>query len=307
MRITQITRGFPLWAVLFSLGAYFWPAQLAPLRFLIVPFLMIIMLCMGVTLTAADFLRAVRRCGVVGLGVGLQYFLMPLTAWLISRLLGLPPELTVGMVLVGSVSGGTASNVICYLARGDVALSITMTFLSTLLAVLATPVLTWLYVGQMVPVPVPEMLLSVAKIVVLPIVAGLLLNRLFHRQMTRLQPLFPFLAMVAIVFIIGVIVALNQGKIAVMGPAVALAVVLHNATGLAAGYGLTRRLTGSETLARTVAIEVGMQNSGLAVALAIQYFSPLAALPGALFSIWHNLSGSLLAGFWSRNEGTPEK
>lgn len=297
--LTTVTKLFPLWAILFSITGFLSPDYFSGMKFLIVPFLMLIMLCMGVTLTIADFKRAAKRPGVVALGVAMQYVLMPAVAWLISRLFGFSPELTVGMVLVGSVSGGAASNVICYLARADVALSITMTFVSTLLAVLATPLLTWLYVGQTVPVPVADMLLSVAKIVLLPLAAGLLLNHFFGRQIAALEQVFPFLAMLAIVFIIGVIVALNQPKIAETGASVALAVMLHNLTGMACGYFLSRRFVDDEQIARTVAIEVGMQNSGLAVALAIQYFSAAAALPGALFSIWHNISGSLLAGFWS--------
>ena len=225
---------------------------------------------------------------------------MPFAAWAIALALGLSPALTAGLVLVGASPGGTASNVVCYLARGDLALSITLTTASTLLAVVATPLLTWLYVGQQVPVPVFDMLFSIFKIVLLPVVLGVAVNSLAGRRLEPVKQFFPLLSVAAIVFIIAIVVALNRDNLAQTGILVALAVVLHNAVGLAAGYWFGLRFTGDPRIARTLAIEVGMQNSGLAVALAVKYFSAAAALPGALFSIWHNLSGSTLAAVWSR-------
>lgn len=205
-------------------------------------------------------------------------------------------------MLVGACPGGTASNVICYLARGDVALSITLTAVSTLLAVVLTPALTWLYVGQTVPVPVWQMLLSVVKIVILPVTLGVLANRLLGKRAEPLSELFPALSVAAIVVIIAIIVALNRGQLGGIALTVAVAVALHNLIGLGGGYWIVRRLGHDLRTARTLAIEVGMQNSGLGVALAIKYFTPAAALPGALFSIWHNPTGSLLAGFWTRED-----
>lgn len=255
---------------------------------------------MGLTLTPASFGEVLRRPGVVGLGVFLQFAVMPLAAWLIGHGLGLSPALLAGLVLVGACPGGTASNVICYLARGDVALSITLTTVSTLLAVLFTPALTWLYVGQTVPVPVAAMLWSIVKIVLLPVAGGVVINRAARNRLERIQHVFPLVSVAAIVFIIAVIVALNRDSLGSVGVTVATAVVLHNLAGLGAGYGLARLLVCDRRTARTLAIEVGMQNSGLGVALAIKYFSAAAAVPGALFSVWHNLSGSVLAAWWSR-------
>jgi len=299
--IGHITRLFPLWAILLSALAYARPEMFAPARGAIVPLLGVVMFGMGLTLTPANFTEVLRRPFVIGLGVGLQYAVMPLAAWLIGHVLGLPPVMLAGLVLVGACPGGTASNVICYLARGDVALSITLTTASTLLAVLFTPTLTWLYVGQTVPVPVAAMLWSIVKIVLLPVAGGVLANRVASRRLEPLQHVFPLVSVAAIVFIIAVIVALNRENLGSVGITVALAVVLHNLTGLAAGYGLSRLLVCDRRTARTLAIEVGMQNSGLGVALAVKYFSAAAAVPGALFSVWHNLSGSLLAGWWSRH------
>lgn len=295
-----ITRLFPLWAVLFSGLAYWAPAPFVTAKPLILPLLGLVMLGMGMTLTWQDFAQVVRRPGDVGLGLGLQFAIMPLVAWAVGLALNLPPAVLAGLVLVGACPGGTASNVVCFLARGDLALSITLTTASTLLAIVATPLLTWVYVGERVPVPVWQMLESIFKVVLLPVGLGVLVNSLAHRWLARVQPLFPVISVLAIVAIIAIVVALNRDNLATMGWTVALAVILHNAIGLSAGYGIGRLATGDERTARTLAVEVGMQNSGLAVALAVKYFAPAAALPGALFSVWHNLSGSLLAAWWSR-------
>ncbi len=262
---------------------------------------MLIMFGMGSTLKFDDFYRVLQLKRVVGLGVLLQYSVMPFAAFAVSYLFGLPLDLMVGMVLVGSASGGTASNVICYLAKGDVALSISLTLVSTLLAVFMLPALTWLYVGESVPVPALSMLLSVGKIVILPVLAGLIINTLWGSKLERVGSVFPLISVVGIVCVIAIIVALNQAKITSVGLLLVAAIALHNAIGLLGGYWGAKCLGYSDKMARTLSIEVGMQNSGLAVALALKYFGPMAAMPGALFSIWHNLTGSVLASVWSRN------
>lgn len=300
--LSRLTQLFPLWAVLFSVFAFLFPGGLENLAWAIVPLLMLIMFGMGMTLTWADFAEVVRRPGVIGLGVLLQFLVMPLVALVVGRLLVLPPDLLLGLVIVGACPGGTASNVICYLARADVALSITVTSVSTLLAVVATPLLVWAYQGQSIDVPVTAMLGSLIKIVLLPVAVGTLLNSLFSQRLAPVRTVFPLLSVVAIVVVIGVIVALNRDRIAVGGLAVMLAVILHNGLGLAFGYGGARWLGCGPRQARTLAIEVGMQNSGLGVALAVKHFTAGAALPGALFSVWHNLSGSLLAWYWRRRQ-----
>ena len=300
--LTSLTSLFPLWAILFSTIAFFEPALFAGFKPAIVPLLGVVMFGMGFSLTLGNFTEVLRRPGVIALGTALQYLVMPLAAWLVGSLFGLPPLITTGLILVGSCPGGTASNVVCYLARGDVALSITVTTVSTLLAIIATPLLTLLYVGKTVPVPVLPMLLSIAKIVLFPVLAGVLINHFAGHRLKPLKHIFPLLSVAAIVIIIAIIVALNHTNIAGMGLAVALAVIAHNTIGLKCGYWIPRVLGQDERTCRTLAIEVGMQNSGLGVALAIKYFSSAAALPGALFSIWHNLSGSLLAGWWQRSD-----
>ena len=296
----RITGLFPLWAVLISAAAIVYPALLMPFKWAIVPLLGIVMFGMGVTLTPSDFTATMKRPVVIALGVVLQFLLMPLIGWLLTRLLSLPLPLAVGVILVGSAPGGTASNVITYLARGDVALSITLTSMTTTLAVVMTPLLTWLYVGQLVAVPTADMLLSVLKIILLPVACGIFVNTQWGGRLTGVKRLFPLISVGAIVLIIGIIIAMNQPQLSALALPVIIAVILHNLLGLAGGYAVPKVLGLDSIICRTIAIEVGMQNSGLAVALAVKYFSPAAALPGALFSIWHNLSGAALASFWSR-------
>jgi len=299
-RRPSLTGLFPLFAIGAAAIAYYWPAPLAALSGAIVPLLSLVMFGMGLTLTPANFREVGQRPWIVVLGVVLQFALMPLLGWGLGTVLSLAPPLLVGLVLVGSSPGGTASNVICYLARGDVALSITLTTCSTLLAVLVTPLLTWFYIGERVPVPVLAMFISVGKIVLLPVLVGVLANHFLHRRIAPLKHVFPVLSIVAIVVIIAIVVALNQEQLADLATVLVVAVMLHNALGLALGYLIPRTLGCSARDARTLAIEVGMQNSGLAVALATQFFSASAALPGALFSVWHNVSGAVVAARWSR-------
>jgi bile acid:Na+ symporter, BASS family len=301
--LNTLTRLFPIWALLLTSIAWYLPGPFSQGKELILPLLMVIMFGMGMTLTAADFRRVLQRPKVIALGAVLQYSLMPLLAYLLSHLLGLSTELTVGMILVGASSGGTASNVITYLARGDVALSITLTMVSTLLALLLLPGLTWLYIGQMVPVPLEKMLISILQLVLAPVLLGVIINTLFGSKLRPLNQLFPLLSMSAIVLIIAIIVSLNHDNLTQMGPLLLLAVVLHNLGGMGLGYFIPRWLGHDVVTCRTLAIEVGMQNSGLSVALAVKYFGVAAALPGAIFSIWHNLSGSLIAGWWARRIG----
>lgn len=293
-----ITVGFPFWAIAFSFLAWWQPDGFVFLKPAILPLLALIMFLMGLTLRLEDFQRVVLRPQLILLGVVLQFGLMPLLAWLIAQGLALETMLATGLILVGACSGGTASNVITYLAGGDVALSISLTAISTLLGVVLTPWLSWLYTDAQIMVPVWAMLKMILLLVIVPVAAGIAVNQLLPRVVKPLQPLCPTLAVVAIVMIIAIVVALNAERMASVSLALLLAVMAHNLTGLSLAYLISRFLGHSTVTARTLAIEVGMQNSGLAVALALKNFAAMAALPGALFSIWHNISGSLFAAFW---------
>ena len=297
--IHLLTRLYPLWAILLSVTALFFPNLFVGLRPAIIPLLSVVMFCMGMTLKWSDFKETVKSPKIIIIGVLLQYFVMPLTAFLISRSFGLSSEYIAGMVLVGSSAGGTASNVICYLARGNVALSITLTIASTLIAVFAMPALSLLYLHQIVHVPFLKMLFSILQMVLIPVLAGTTLNTLLSARIKKIGSVFSFVSTIAIVVIIAIIIGLNQTKLKEVGMIIVCAVMLHNLCGLLIGFWIPKSLGYDDRTCRTLSIEVGMQNSGISVALAIKHFSVMAAIPGALFSIWHNLSGSFLAGYWS--------
>ena len=286
---------FPAAALLLSAAACIWPKPLASMSGWIVPMLGVIMLGMGTSLSPADFVGAVKRPRAVLIGIVLQFLLMPLLAFLIGHLLHLPKDQFIGLVMVGTVAGGTASNVIAYLAGGDVALSITMTACSTLAGIVLTPLISSLYLGQTVSVPAWAMFQSILLVVALPVSVGLVINRVFRKYHPVMEKICPVISVIGIVFVIGIVVALNAGTLRSCGPLVFLAVFLHNGSGIAAGYFSARLLRCDRKTAVTIAIEVGMQNSGLAAALSKQFFGIAAALPGAIFSVWHNLSGAMFA------------
>ena len=302
--LAKITRLFPVWAILLSAAACYTPGTFTGIGPWVSWLLMLIMFAMGVTLNIDDFKRVLVRPAPVIAGTFLHYLVMPLAAWLLAKLFQMPPDLAAGMILVGSVASGTASNVMIYLAKGDVALSVTISSVSALVGVFATPLLTRLYVDMHVEVDVVGMLLSIVKIVAIPIALGLLVHHTLNRLVKRVEPWLPAFSMVCILLIISAVVAGSQSFIGSVGLVAIAAVVMHNAIGLLGGYWGGKLFGFDESTCRTLALEVGMQNSGLAATLGKLYFSPLAALPGALFSVWHNLSGSLLAGYWS---GKPVK
>ncbi len=292
----------PVGAILISFIAMIKPELLAGYGKAIVPMLGIVMFSMGMTLHTIDFKRVLKQPLLILLGVFLQYFLMPLIAWVLAQLLHLPILLATGLILVGACPGGTASNVICYLARGNVALSISLTAVSTLLAVVLTPLITLAYVDQSIDVPVMKMIKNLMLIVIFPVLSGVLINTYFERQIKKIKSYLPLVSVLSIVFIIGVIVAQSHTQLIDLGGLLFAAVILHNALGLFFGYIIPKMMRYDETICKTLAIEVGMQNSGLGVVLAKQYFAAVAALPGAVFSIWHNISGSILAGYWAREK-----
>ena len=261
------------------------------------PLLGAVMFGMGMTLQTGDLKGVFARPRDILIGSAAQFTIMPLTAWLLCRMFQLPNELAVGVILVGCCPGGTASNVITYLAGGDLALSVGMTTVSTLLAPLLTPLLVWLYAGQMVDVNVVSMLLSIVQVVILPIVAGLLFQRFLPELTRSVHDYLPAFSSLAIAVIVMAVVAANAALLMESGWLVIAVVVLHNLSGFALGYGIARLIRLRSPQAKAICIEVGMQNSGLACALAKKHFDYLAmaSVPGAVFSVWHNIAGALLA------------
>ena len=283
--------------------ALLFPSTLSGLRpSLINPLLGIIMFGMGLTLRLDDFRVVFSRPRDVIVGCMAQFTIMPLLAWLLSRLLGLDDALTLGVVLVGCCPGGTASNVITYLAKGDLALSVGMTGVSTLLAPLMTPLLVLLLAGKTVDVDVVSMFFSILWVVILPIVAGLMAKKLLPRLTEQATDYLPAISSLAIAFIVAIIISANAQKLLDGGLLIVLVVILHNLCGLSLGYAIGRLLHMPAPKRRAIAIEVGMQNSGLASSLATLHFAayPMAAIPGAIFSVWHNISGALVARLYRR-------
>ena len=271
------------------------------------PLLGVIMFGMGLTLRAEDFRIVFSRPKDVIIGCLAQFTVMPLLAWLLARIFSLDEALTVGVMLVGCCPGGTASNVITYLAKGDLALSVGMTGVSTILAPLATPLLVWLLAGQTVDVNVVGMLLSILWVVILPIVAGLVVKRLWPRLTAKATAFLPALSTLAICAIVLIVISANAGKLMSGGLVIVLVVMLHNMCGLGIGYGIGRLLGLSTAKRRAISIEVGMQNSGLASSLATLHFAayPMATIPGAVFSVWHNISGAIVARLFARSSSRP--
>ena len=257
--------------------------------------LAIIMFCMGLTLRPIDFALVARRPLPVLLGVVAQYVIMPAVAVAVVWILRLPAEIAAGVILVGCAPGGTSSNVVSYLARGDVALSVTMTSISTLLAPVFTPLLTLWLAGQYMPLDAGSMALSIVQIVLIPVIAGLVIRLLAGSLVEKVLPAMPWISVLAISTIVAIVVSGSRDNIVSAGLIVLVAVILHNGVGYLLGYLVGKATRQPESAARTMAIEVGMQNSGLAAGLAAQYMSPLAALPAAVFSVWHNLSGAIVA------------
>lgn len=265
-------------------------------------FLGIIMFGMGMTLNKDDFKTVLERPIDVVFGSILQFSLMPLLAFLVITIFHLPTELALGFILLGSCPGGTASNVITYLAKGDVALSVAITTFSTLLAPMITPILVLGFAGTWIDVSAYSMFLSIVKIVLIPVILGVIINNSLGKKIDSIRQVLPLLSVVAIVLIVGAIIGVNSEKIVSSGVIVLLAVIIHNALGLLLGYIGTKLIGMDEKKSRAVTIEVGVQNSGLAVALATIHFSPLAAVPGAIFSVWHNITGPILANYWSKKD-----
>jgi BASS family bile acid:Na+ symporter len=298
--IAAITNAFPVWVLAASALALWRPSLFTWFAGpLITAGLAVIMLGMGLTLSLDDARRVSTQRFPLGTGVVLQYTVMPVMGWTCAWLYGLPTPFAVGLILVACCPGGTASNVICFLGRLDVALSVAMTAASTILAVVMTPLLTAWLAGSRIDVPAAGLLVSTLQVVVLPLAAGGLLNRWAPRFTARLLPVAPLLAVAMITLIVASIIGAGRSAILQAGPRLVLAVASLHTGGFAVGYLLSRLLNSDVRTARTISIEVGMQNSGLGVVLARQNFAdPLVAIPSAISSLFHSLIASLLAAAW---------
>jgi BASS family bile acid:Na+ symporter len=295
-----LTNAFPVWVALGGALALLWPSWFT---WFSGPWLVwglaIVMLGMGITLELRDFRRVLEMPRAVALGFLAQFAIMPTTGWAVAKLLALDTPFAVGLILVGCCPGGTASNVVTYLARANVALSVIMTMVSTFAAVVLTPLLTRFWAGALIEVDALGLFVSTLQVIILPLLLGILLNRLSRRVVTAVLPYAPLLSVVTIALICASIIGQSAVAIKQSAGRLLLAVFLLHAVGFLLGY-VAARLTGfDKQVARTVSIEVGMQNSGLGVVLARRHFAdPLTAVPGAISSVFHSVIGSLLAGIW---------
>lgn len=286
---------FPILIIVGGLVGYFAPTVVAPISGWTTWLLGVVMFGMGLTLKVSDFAVIAKRPTPVIIGVIAQFVIMPLLALLVTWLLRLPPEIAAGVILVGCAPGGTTSNVVTYLSRGDVALSVAMTSVSTLLAPIMTPLLTLWLAGQYLPVSAGSMAISTVKMVLIPVLLGLTITFFLPKFAEAILPALPWISVIAIAMIVANIVRGARDQIVEAGLIVLAAVMIHNLLGYALGYFTGKAARQTESASRTIAVEVGMQNSGLAATLASQYMTPLASLPGVIFSVWHTLSGSLFA------------
>ena len=299
--INLATNLFPLWVIVFSIWAYFDSQTWTALQTFVIPLLSIVMFSMGLTLKTKDFYRIFKNFKIILLGIFLQFLLMPGIGYFLISIFDLETVIAIGILLVGTAPGGTASNVICYLAKGDIALSISLTTCSTFLAVFFMPTLFWLYTGTDIDVPILQMMLSIFKIIILPVTLGVILNSLNLKFLNKIKNALPLIAITAIVIIIATIIGSSSDQILIYGWLILLIVIFHNLLGFLFGYYSCYLLNLDKKTSRTIAIEVAMQNSGLATALAIKYFGAISAIPAAFYSVWHNISGSLIASFWKKS------
>ncbi|MFN8416332.1 MAG: bile acid:sodium symporter family protein [Cytophagaceae bacterium] len=263
--------------------------------------LAMVMITMGISTTWESIIDSSKQWKWILLGTILQFLIMPLTAYLLSIAFQLPQEYLIGMIIVGTCPGGTASNVMVYLFKGNVTLSIILTLISTLLSVFLTPWLLEVYLGSTIDIPVQKLMFDILFIVIIPVLTGLILQwKLPSTIIEGINKNSGTLAMIVISIIIACIYANSNLTLSTLPYLLVLAVILHNSIGMASGYFITLFLSKNKSIARTIAIEVGMQNSGLGAILAKTHFTIGSSLPSAIFSIWHNISGSLMVEFWKK-------
>lgn len=303
-KVSSFIGKYMAWIVLvIAAAALFWPGTCLWIRTKWINYLlMIVMFGMGLTMKLGDFAVVFRQPRDVIVGCLAQFIVMPLLAFGLGRVFGLSDELLVGVVLVGTCPGGTSSNVITYLSKGDTALSVGMTSINTLLATFLTPLLTYLYLRTSVSVDVKAMFMSIIQVVIVPIGLGLLINKVFGNYTQKIRDALPSVSVTAICLIVAAVVSHNSEKIRATGLVIFAVVILHNILGYLCGYLVGVAFRMDLPRKKAVAIEIGMQNSGLATTLAGSAFPgmAMAIVPGAIFSVWHNISGAVLAGIFQR-------
>jgi len=296
------TRLLMIWVILAVAIGYFWPNLLVPLKAHTEWLFAVTMFGIGMVLSLKDFQPIFKKPHVVFLGTLAQFGIMPLLGFLVAKFLRLPPDLALGVVLVGAAPGAMASNVISYLGKLDVAYSVALTSVSTFLSPILTPCFTYIFGRTFIEIKFWPMFFSIIKMVILPLALGFWIKHVFKDKVDKIVKVFPALSTLFIAFICGLVVALNKNYLVNITFVIFLAVFLHNLFGLILGYGAAKLYRFDKKRARTVAVEVGMQNAGLGAVLALKHFSSQAAIPNAFFATWCIITASILAEIWSRDK-----
>lgn len=291
-----IIYAFPTFILLGAIIAFIFPEPFIPLTNYINIFLTIIMFTMGLTLTVPDFQMVLKRPLPILIGVVAQFVIMPFLAIVVAKMFNLNPALAVGLLMLGSVPGGTSSNVIAFLARGDVALSVTMTSVSTIVSPIMTPFLMLMLAGTETAVDGGGMAWTLVQTVLLPVIIGLVLRVFLNKWIDKILPILPYLSILGIGGVVFGAVAANAERLVSVGLIVFVAVIVHNVLGYVVGYITGRVFKFPEAANRTMAIEIGTQSAGLASGMAGRFFTPEAALPGAVAALVHNITGAVYVG-----------
>ena len=302
-----MNKTFALWVVVFGALGFVFPQVFKPVGAYVSILLGVVMFGMGLTLTTADFREIFRRPKDVAVGILAQFLIMPLAAFVLCKAFDLPPDLAVGLMLLGCVPGGTASNVVTFLARGDVALSVTVTSCTTLLAPVVTPALMYAFASQWLSIDPTAMFMSIVQVILVPIAAGVIVHKIFGAKVERVAAVLPIVSVGAVVVIVAAVVAATRSQILTAGMTAFLVVALQNAFGMALGFAAGKVFRMDLPKCKCLCFEVGMQNSGLASTLALMYFTAAGGIAGAIFSVWHNVSGSLFASYCVGKDEEAEK
>jgi BASS family bile acid:Na+ symporter len=301
-----ITKYFSVWIILGVVAAFYNPEPFKPLAKYVPYCIMAVMLSMGLTVSIDDFKLVFSRPKDVFWGIVLRYMIMPFIALMLTKVLNLPPAIAAGLILVGCCPSGVASNVMTFLARGDTALSITVSTINTIIAPFITPFMFAFLVGSIVPVDASAILMDILKIVLIPVFLGAVIRGFASEFVDKIMPVIPIVSVIAIFITTSSGFALSANKLANVALIAFVAVILHNVLGLATGYWAARGVGMPHFKAKALSFEIGMENGGLAMALALAHLAPLAFIPAAIFNLAHNVTGPMLASYWREQEEKKE-
>ena len=294
-------RLFAVWVVLGGVAAYFYPGFFLSLKKYMELFFGLTMFGVGMVLSPKSFVNIFKNFKVVVIGVVSQFSIMPISAFIVSKVFSFPKEFSLGLILTGSAPGAMASNVLSYLAGADIAYSVSLTTVSTLLAPVLTPLLTLLLTQTFFEIPFWNMFISVCKMVLIPVFFGILIKRIFSKKVEPIQKVFPAISTIFIVFICALVIALNKEYLLKINSWIFIATIILNSSGLFLGYMVGKVFSFDKLKKRALSIEIGMQNAGLGSVLALKHFNEKVALPSVIFVFICIFSASILVQIWSKD------